>query len=258
VPLSKAKKNEILFLHEGQRDALPSAISVLVSGRGFFEPAALTASPSLLPILVYETARLLARYPEFNGCYEEEGLIQWSEINVGVAFEIDAGLKVPIIKGADALGVDKIRETIEGHILKYLDKSLGIEDLSGGTFTITDLSNEKVFSFLPLINRRQSAILGMGGCQAFSETISSFPLTLTFDHRVSTGRRASLFLRELKERLEAYGSVLPGGATAGMPAETSCFQCRREEAELQDGQYLLVVRARGKAEHLCSTCLEGW
>lgn len=207
IPLSKAKKNEILSLQEGQKGVLASAITILVSSRGFFDAASRPLG-NLLPILVYEIARLLRRFPEFNARFDGESVIHWAEANVGVAFEIDAGLKVPVIKGADAMGVAAIKESLDGHVMKYLENRLGLEDLSGATFTVTDLSGEGVFSFLPLINRGQSAILGVGGCLGRSRETAVFPLTLTFDHRVSTGRRASAFLRSLKERLESYGPVL--------------------------------------------------
>lgn len=262
VPLSKAKRNEILSLQDGARGTLSSAITVLVSGRGFFDPAAATARPSLLPAVIYEAARLLVRFPDFNGSYSDNSVVRWNDVNVGVAFEIDAGLKVPVVKGADRLGMGGIREALDGHIMKYLESRLGIEDLTGATFTVTDLSNEKVFDFLPLINRGQSSILGIGGCQAFSENVAVFPLTLAFDHRVSTGRQASLFLRSLKERLESYGPELSASDLAAADslgaAAKSCSQCRREEGDLRDRQYLLAIHRGGKSGFVCSTCLKGW
>ena len=76
---------------------------------------------------------------------------------------------------------------------------LTIDDVTGGTFTITDLSGEGVVHFVPVLNERQSAILGL--CAARSD--GSRDLVLTFDHRLSDGMRAARFLAALRARLEA-------------------------------------------------------
>ena len=78
-------------------------------------------------------------------------------------------------------------------------RELTIDDVTGGTFTITDLSGEGVVHFVPVLNERQSAILGL--CAARND--GSRELVLTFDHRLSDGMRAARFLAALRSRLEA-------------------------------------------------------
>ncbi|MBU2652677.1 MAG: 2-oxo acid dehydrogenase subunit E2, partial [Bacteroidetes bacterium] len=87
--------------------------------------------------------------------------------------------------------------------LEYHEGSLPAAALQDGTFTVTDLSGEDVFSFRPVINHRQSAILGVGAEQPLGgERV--FQLSLTFDHRLTEGREAARFLRALRERLGTY------------------------------------------------------
>ena len=82
--------------------------------------------------------------------------------------------------------------------LRYMRGELTIDDVTGGTFTITDLSGEGVVHFVPVLNERQSGILGL--CAARND--GSRELVLTFDHRLSDGMRAARFLAALRERLE--------------------------------------------------------
>lgn len=256
IPLNKAKRAEIQSLQDGQDGVLASAITVLVSAEGAFAADGSAAHPMLLSIVLYEAGRLLRKYPELNGFYQDGHSVQYRDVHAGIAFEIDQGLKVPVLRHTDTLALDAVKSSIDDFIGKYLEKRLGLEELTGATFTVTDLSNDKVFSFLPLINRRQAAILGIGGVQAFSDQGRMYPLTLAFDHRVSTGRRASQFLGELKGRLESFSSPLAAG---GEPkAQRRCRQCLRAEGELQKKQFLLMAVLNGRADYLCTTCAKGW
>src|SRR5207247_2570732 len=104
-----------------------------------------------------------------------------------------------------------------------------IESLAGGTFTITDLSGEEVFHFLPLINQGQSAILGVGA-EVFLPPgrDGMFTLTLAFDHSLSEGRQAARFLKELSNRLQHYEATLgrlPSAESAS--EEPCCCECLR-------------------------------
>lgn len=256
IPVARAKRSEIQALKEGMEGSLASAITVLVSGEGYFDPRTGAAHPLLLAIVVYESARLLRSYPDFNAFYSDGYVSRHVEVNVGVAFEIDQGLKVPVIGNADHLSIDEIRTRLDECIGKYLEGKLDMADLTGGTFTVTDLSNDGVFSFFPLISRQQSSILGIGGAQDFSDRSRMFPLTLTFDHRASTGRQASRFLSELKQRLESFAAPLQEGRSLLRPRQ--CRQCKREESELRERQYLLVAIQDGRADYLCTTCAKGW
>jgi pyruvate/2-oxoglutarate dehydrogenase complex dihydrolipoamide acyltransferase (E2) component len=110
-------------------------------------------------------------------------------------------LGVPFVKEADKQTRRDVARAVRDLTLRYLRGELAIDDVTGGTFTITDLSGEGVVHFVPLLNERQSAILGI--CSARND--GSRELVLTFDHRLSDGMRAARFLAALRERLEGGG-----------------------------------------------------
>jgi pyruvate/2-oxoglutarate dehydrogenase complex dihydrolipoamide acyltransferase (E2) component len=105
---------------------------------------------------------------------------------------------VPVVKDAARLSLRDVAVAVRDLTLRYMRDELAIQDVTGGTFTITDLSGEGVVHFLPVLNDRQSAILGL--CAERGGTTRD--LVLTFDHRLSDGMRAARFLNALRARLE--------------------------------------------------------
>jgi pyruvate/2-oxoglutarate dehydrogenase complex dihydrolipoamide acyltransferase (E2) component len=257
VPLTKAKRNEIRALAEGQDGALASVITTLVSAEGFFDAGSGAASPQLLPIVVYEASRLLEAYPDLNAYFDAEASAwaRYAKVNVGVAFEIDQGLKVPVLKAPNRSSIADLRSSLDDLIVKYLENRLAPEDVGGATFTVTDLSADGAFTFVPLISRGQCSILGIGGAASQGGVTRVFPLSLAFDHRVSTGRRAARFLAELKGRLESYAGPLSAGQAG---RHRRCRQCKRGEADLRERQFLLLASREGKVDYLCTTCARGF
>ncbi|MGH8313890.1 MAG: 2-oxo acid dehydrogenase subunit E2, partial [Steroidobacterales bacterium] len=135
--------------------------------------------------------------------------------DVGVAVSTDRGLIVPVLRDADALSFADIEKAIGAFAAKARDGSITIEDLTGGTFTIT---NGGVFGSLmstPIINSPQSAILGMHKIQerpmVVDGAIVARPmmyLALTYDHRIIDGREAVQFLVAIKDALEDPARLL--------------------------------------------------
>jgi len=209
--LPKSKQAEARYLAAGS-NALASLVSVACPTRGLRAAASRHpewgASPAA--VIVHEAARLLRRHPVFNAFYEDGALNTYDEVNVGFALDAGSGLKVPVIRDADKKDLPAIAREIQDLLLSYYNGELGLEAQSGGTFTVTDLSAEGVFSFHPLINHRQAAILGVASefCAPGSRE-GFFQLILAFDHRLSEGRAAARFLNELREALAAYEGVQP-------------------------------------------------
>jgi pyruvate dehydrogenase E2 component (dihydrolipoamide acetyltransferase) len=252
--LSSGKRREIEYLSDVQATGLTSTINSYVEVDGIFthiNPALKYLKDSLLPVILYETARLLASYPLLNAWYSGDGIAVYREINPGFAIDIDKGLKVVKVAraGEKSIGV------IEGDILRlsgnYLDDTLKLEDLTDITFTITDLSAEGVAFFRPLVNKMNSAILGVS---AIDSKLQRCILSLTFDHRVTEGRLAARFLKELKERLETYRPA--GGA---VHADISCFKCYKTLREdLGGAGFVHCVTPEGKDGYICQACLKGF
>lgn len=129
----------------------------------------------------------------------------YDEVNVGFAVDAGEGLKVPVIRDADKKELGAIAREIQDLLLAYTSGEITLEAASGGTFTVTDLSGEGVFSFHPLINQRQSAILGVGAeFHAPGSSEGLYQLILAFDHRLTEGRAAAQFLKDLRDKLSAY------------------------------------------------------
>ncbi len=156
---------------------------------------------SMQPIVVYYAAGLLKKYPRLNAFFWDKQIEIYEEIHVGVAFDLGMGLYVAKLPDTTRLSIGEIEEKIYELSLKYVEKKFSPDDTGNITFTVTDLSSFGPLLFTPLIPQFQSAILGISGYDADLDRIH---LSLSFDHRVSQGREAALFLKDLKTALEAH------------------------------------------------------
>jgi pyruvate/2-oxoglutarate dehydrogenase complex dihydrolipoamide acyltransferase (E2) component len=255
IPLSRMKRSEIQALGAGTRNAIPSAATVTCLTRGL--RAALQRNPIVAgnagAVIAYETARLLRKYPAFNATYRPDSMMQYEQVNIGYAIDDGRGLKVAVLRDCDTKSLAEITEELRRLVLAYLDNKLTPAQISGGTFTISDLSGMGVASFLPLISEDQGAILGVGGEQFLPGSRDGcYTLTLAFDHQLSEGRTAALFLNDLKDRLTHYEQAM-SEITVDEPV---CARCGRTSAELPDAKSFMVpsVVPRG---YLCNLCVAG-
>lgn len=155
------------------------------------------------------TVEALKKFPIVNASVDGEDIIYHGYFDIGIAVSSPRGLVVPIIRDADTLSFAKIESTIRGFGEKAHDGKLTMDDLTGGTFTIT---NGGVFGSMlstPIINPPQSAILGMHKMQerpvAENGEVVIRPimyLALSYDHRIIDGREAVQFLVAIKEQIE--------------------------------------------------------
>jgi pyruvate/2-oxoglutarate dehydrogenase complex dihydrolipoamide acyltransferase (E2) component len=252
--LSSAKKREIEYLSEVQNAGLTSTIHTYVETEDIFvhlNRSLRYLKDSLLPVIIYETARLLADYPRLNAWFAGDAIAHYKEVSPGFAIDIDKGLKVAKVAGAGQKSLQEIETAILALSGDYLDDTLKLEDITDITFTITDLSAESVAFFQPLINKMNSAILGVS---AIDEKAQRCTLSLTFDHRVSEGRTAARFLKELKGRLESYRPA-PGT----VQKEIACFKCYKTLAEDLGGTgFVHCITPQGKEGYICQSCLKGF
>ncbi len=262
--ITKSKQLEISNLMDVQSAGMNCVVAISVNIGGFLEFAQSHLDlfkDSILSVVIFEVSRLLKKYPELNAFFTENNIAYYQKAEIGLAVDMGSGLKVVKMTNACQKSINEIEAEILQSANKYIDKKLTLDDVSGITFTITDLSREGVIFFTPLINKQQSAILGIS---AVDERINCCILTLAFDHRVTDGKRASEFLNELKTKLENYGSLQKG--TVGMLINNAtrglkCHNCliTLEEIKKLDGLGLLrVVDCDGKERLLCQTCLLGF
>ena len=255
--LTPGKKLEIKHLEAVQSSGLKSTAHLIVDTEEAISAVKYSVEifdGAILPIVLFEASRLLIKYKALNAFYRGEHIYYYDNINIGVALDMDQGLKVAILPETDKLGLGEIEEGLLGLMERYEDNTLTREDMAGGTFTITDLSFENVSFFTPLINKDQSAILGISG---FDPTLGGSILSLTFDHRITEGKTACRFLGELKERIESYGP--PGEKTrASGSAPIRCESCRKgleEDLKLDGIGFIKAVDHSGREILLCQTCL---
>jgi 2-oxoglutarate dehydrogenase E2 component (dihydrolipoamide succinyltransferase) len=157
----------------------------------------------------------LKRFPVVNASVDGSDIVYHEYYDIGVAVSTDRGLMVPVIRDADTKSFGDIEKEIGAYAAKARDGSIGIEDLTGGTFTIT---NGGVFGSLmstPIVNAPQSAILGMHKIQERPMVVNGeikirpmMYLAVTYDHRIIDGREAVQFLVAVKDALEDPGRML--------------------------------------------------
>lgn len=255
IPLSRMKQSEVQALGTGTGNAIPSAVTVTCLTRGL--RTALQRNPIVAgnagAVIAYEAARLLRRYPAFNATYRPGNSMQYEQVNIGYAIDDGRGLKVAVIQDCDTKSLADITEELRMFVLAYMDNKLTPAQISGGTFTISDLSGMGVASFLPLISEDQGAILGVGGEQFLPGSRDGcYTLTLAFDHQLSEGRTAALFLNDLKDRLLHYEQAMSDGRTD----DPACARCGRTSAELPDAKSFMV-RSVVPPGYLCNLCMAG-
>jgi 2-oxoglutarate dehydrogenase E2 component (dihydrolipoamide succinyltransferase) len=159
----------------------------------------------------------LQRYPVINASVDGQDIIYHGYFDIGIAVSSPRGLVVPILRNCDQLGMAEIERGVAGFGAKAKDGSLSFEELTGGTFTIT---NGGVFGSLlstPIINPPQSAILGMHKIQQRPVAVDGqvvvrpmMYLALSYDHRIIDGREAVQALVTIKEALEDPARLLLG------------------------------------------------
>jgi 2-oxoglutarate dehydrogenase E2 component (dihydrolipoamide succinyltransferase) len=205
LELSPAKITEIQTLKRVYEQVVPSTVAVSLRAERvevrLRREAAEHGPISALELALYETARLLPEWPELNGFYADGRAWAHETVAIGFAVNLGRSLRVPVVKSSHGASLRDAARAVRDLTLRYMRQELTIDDLTGGTFTITDLSGEGVVSFVPVLNERQSAILGL--CAPRGD--GSRELVLTFDHRLSDGMRAARFLAALKSRLEDAG-----------------------------------------------------
>ena len=202
LELTPSKILEIQTLLRVRGAAVPSTVAMTLDGVRLDDRLRRAAAEgevvSLLELALHEAARLLHEWPELNGFYADGRAWTYETVAIGVAVNLGRGLRVPVVKDAAALALRDVAGAVRALSLRYMRDELGIDDVMGGTFTITDLSGEGVVHFVPVLNERQSAILGI--CAPRPD--GGRDLVLTFDHRLSDGMRAARFLAALRDRLE--------------------------------------------------------
>ena len=164
---------------------------------------------SMADLLLLAVSAALSDHPEFNATFEDSVHRLYEEHNICVAVDIEAGLIAPVLRNVDAKQIEEIAADRRALTERALSGEYTMDDLQGGTFTVTNLGVLGVESFDPVINPPQVAILGVNAIQQRTVPAdagvtfrSHLPLDLSFDHRVVDGADAARFLASLAEHIE--------------------------------------------------------
>jgi len=190
----------VMELRARYKESFEKAHGVKLGFMSFFAKAAVEA---------------LKKFPVVNASVDGTDIIYHGYYDIGIAVSTPRGLVVPVVRDADQLSMADIEKSIVAYGQKARDNKLSIEDMTGGTFTITNGGTFGSLISTPIINPPQSAILGMHAINERPMVVNGeivirpmMYIALTYDHRIIDGREAVLFLRTIKEGLEDPARLL--------------------------------------------------
>ena len=167
---------------------------------------------SINDMVLYAVARVLPNHPEINANLVDNTFRKFRHANVGMAVDTERGLLVPVIFGAEKLSLAEVSAQAKSLAAKARDGKLTPDEMSGGSFTVSNLGSLGVESFTPVINPPQTAILGVccttNKLNAEGKVYPAMGLSLTFDHRAVDGAPAARFLKDVCDALENFDLLL--------------------------------------------------
>ena len=169
----------------------------------------------LMSFFVKAATEALKKFPIINASVEGTDVVYHKQQNIGIAVATDRGLVVPVLKNTDAMGLADIDAGIRDYAIAGNAGKLAMDDLQGGTFTITNGGSFGSLMSTPILNMPQSAILGMHTIKERPVVVNGdivvrpmMYLALTYDHRIIDGKDAVQFLVQVKESLEDPARLL--------------------------------------------------
>jgi 2-oxoglutarate dehydrogenase E2 component (dihydrolipoamide succinyltransferase) len=168
---------------------------------------------TFLPFIIKATVDALKAIPVVNASAEGENIVYKHDYNIGIAVALDWGLIVPVIKQADALSVTGLARASQDLANRARSKQLKPDEVSGGTFSITNFGLYGGYTATPIINQPQLAILGVGGIHKKAWVVETDDgdaiairhigvISLSFDHRIIDGAVGDQFLAHIKQTIE--------------------------------------------------------
>jgi 2-oxoglutarate dehydrogenase E2 component (dihydrolipoamide succinyltransferase) len=191
---------EVMALRSRYKDAFEKKHGVRLGFMSFFTKAAVEG---------------LKKFPVVNASVEDNDIVYHNYYDIGIAVSSERGLMVPVLRDVDQMSFARFEAELAAMAKKAQEGTIGMDDLTGGTFTIT---NGGIFGSMmstPILNPPQSAILGMHNIQQRPMVVNGeirirpmMYLAVTYDHRIIDGREAVQFLVTIKEQLEDPGRLL--------------------------------------------------
>jgi pyruvate/2-oxoglutarate dehydrogenase complex dihydrolipoamide acyltransferase (E2) component len=166
-------------------------------------------------VLVKVIAQALRRHPMVNASVDGDAIRVWRQVHVGVAMDLGRGLIVPKVRDADRRSIREISADLDRLVDAAKAGTLALDDLTMGTFTLTNLGAWDIDDFTPIVNHPESAILGVGrivpkpvACNGQVVVEPRVALSLSFDHRIIDGAPGAAFLKTIKDMVEEPALML--------------------------------------------------
>ena len=161
-------------------------------------------------IITKIVAQSLCKHRNINAVLNGDSIQMLKHVNIGIAVDSERGLVVPVIKDADKKSIRQIAQDFSEKVTAIRENTISGEDLTGGTFTITNLGMFEIEEFTPIINPPECCILAVGAMkkvfvpdeQERPKLVTEMKLTLVFDHRIVDGAPAAKFLQCVKHYIE--------------------------------------------------------
>jgi 2-oxoglutarate dehydrogenase E2 component (dihydrolipoamide succinyltransferase) len=192
--------SEVMALRKRHQDAFVKRHGIKVGFMSFFIKATIEA---------------LKEFPAVNAEIREKDIVYKNHYDIGVAIGGGKGLVVPVIRGADQLSMAGIEQAIADYAGAAKAGTIGLDDLTGGTFSITNGGIYGSMLSTPIVNAPQSGILGMHNIVKRAVVVDDeivirpmMYLALTYDHRIVDGREAVSFLKRIKDCIEDPARIL--------------------------------------------------
>lgn len=214
-------------LSESYRQAVHVTVDRSVDVEALFEAvdaarAEIDGDVSVQDLLLRAVSRALSEHPAFNATFEDGVHRRYEEHNVGIAVDVDDGLLTPVVPDVASKSLSELSATRRNLTERVQAGEYDLDDLAGGTFTVSNLGPLDVDSFTPIINPPEVAILGLGRAEQravhTSEGTTSqrhLTMSLSFDHRVVDGADAARFLETISEGVTEPERLLPEGVAVG-------------------------------------------
>ncbi|QGY41819.1 2-oxo acid dehydrogenase subunit E2 [Pseudodesulfovibrio cashew] len=166
-------------------------------------------------IISYAVCRALKRHPIMNSTMQDDGIHMHNYVNLGIAVAIPNGLIVPNVKNADSFTLEELKAEVRDVAGRARKGGLSMDEIAGGTFTISNVSMLGMDGFTPILNPPETGILGVGRIVEKPGVVDGeikirqmMTLSLTFNHMTTDGAPAMSFLRELGDMLENPGLMI--------------------------------------------------
>lgn len=165
-------------------------------------------------LVLFAVSRVLPMFPEMNAHFLGDTIRRFSDVNIGIAVDTPKGLMVPVIHSADRKSLKEISDELRVLAAKCREGSASPEELSGGTFTVTNLGAFGIESFTPVLNAPEVGILGVCSINPKAVTekgetrfVPHMGLSLTIDHQAVDGAPGARFLAELSRRMGSFETL---------------------------------------------------